>query len=50
MVEAVKKQRRGEETKKKILEVALNLFAEKGFNKVTVDEIVKKSATSKGSF
>ena len=44
MNELVKKQQRGEVTKKKILEVALKLFSEKGFNKVTVDEIVKKSA------
>jgi len=50
MLEPVKKQRRGEETKKKILKVALELFSEKGFNKVTVDDIVKKSGTSKGSF
>ncbi|WP_342514906.1 TetR/AcrR family transcriptional regulator [Sporosarcina sp. FSL K6-1522] len=50
MLEPVKKQRRGEETKKKILKVALKLFSDKGFNNVTVDEIVKKSGTSKGSF
>ncbi|SDM38364.1 transcriptional regulator, TetR family [Psychrobacillus sp. OK028] len=50
MTELAKKQLRGEKTKKKILEVALKLFAEKGFNKVTVDAIVKKSNTSKGSF
>lgn len=50
MTELAKKQLRGEKTKKKILEVALKLFAEKGFNKVTVDSIVKKSNTSKGSF
>lgn len=50
MNEVVKKQHRGEVTKKKILEVALKLFSEKGFNKVTVDEIVKKSDSSKGSF
>lgn len=50
MLEPVKKQRRGEETQKKILKVALKLFSDKGFNKVTVDEIVKKSGTSKGSF
>lgn len=50
MIEPVKKQRRGEETKNKILKIALKLFSEKGFTKVTVDEIVKKSGTSKGSF
>ena len=50
MTETVKKQLRGEKTKKKILKVALKLFAEKGFNKVSVDRIVKESNTSKGSF
>ncbi|MGE7185007.1 TetR/AcrR family transcriptional regulator [Peribacillus sp. NPDC006672] len=30
--------------------MSLELFSEKGYDKVTVDEIVKKSGTSKGSF
>ncbi|RRN70054.1 TetR/AcrR family transcriptional regulator [Peribacillus simplex] len=30
--------------------MSLKLFSEKGYDKVTVDEIVKKSGTSKGSF
>lgn len=50
MSEQRKKQRRGEETQKNILNTALKLFAEKGYDKVTIDEIVKKSKTSKGSF
>lgn len=50
MIEPKKKQRRGEITKEKILKTALKLFSEKGYDKVTVDEIVKKSGTSKGSF
>lgn len=44
------KQARGEKTQKKILETGLRLFAKKGFDKVTVDEICKESSTSKGSF
>ncbi|USK35949.1 TetR/AcrR family transcriptional regulator [Bacillus sp. F19] len=50
MFEPKRKQRRGEQTREKILKTSLKLFSEKGFNKVTVDEIVKKSGTSKGSF
>lgn len=38
------------QTKKKILETALNLFSEKGFDNVTVDEIVHSSGIAKGSF
>ena len=45
-----KKQVRGEKTKKNILNTALNLFSEKGYNNVTVDDIVRESGTSKGSF
>lgn len=50
MLEAKNKQRRGEKTREKILKTALKLFSEKGYDKVTVDDIVKKSGTSKGSF
>lgn len=45
-----KHQQRGLETKHKILTTALKLFNEKGFNNVTVDEIVEKTSTSKGAF
>lgn len=38
------------ETKKKILDTALDLFSKKGFDNVTVDEIVEKSESSKGAF
>lgn len=38
------------ETKKRILDTALRLFGEKGFDYVTVDEIAAKSETSKGAF
>lgn len=45
-----RKQLRREKTREKILQISLKLFSEKGYEKVTVDEIVKKSGTSKGSF
>ncbi|UAL53672.1 TetR/AcrR family transcriptional regulator [Bacillus sp. CMF21] len=38
------------QTKQRILETALELFSKKGFDHVTVDEIVSKSQTSKGAF
>lgn len=38
------------QTKRKILKTALELFNEKGFSNVTVDEIIKKTSTSKGVF
>lgn len=44
------KQRRGVKTKKHILDTALKLFSKKGYDNVTVQEIVKASGTSKGSF
>ncbi|MGE7767352.1 TetR/AcrR family transcriptional regulator [Peribacillus sp. NPDC096540] len=50
MIEPRKKQLRGEKTREKILKMSLKLFSEKGYDKVTVDEIVKRSGTSKGSF
>ena len=42
--------RRAQQTKQKILETAIEMFNEKGFNNVTVDEIVEKTETSKGAF
>lgn len=44
------RQIKSQQTKKKILETALKLFSAKGFNEVTVDEIVEVSKTSKGAF
>ncbi|UFJ39477.1 TetR/AcrR family transcriptional regulator [Brevibacillus humidisoli] len=44
------RQIEAQKTKKKILETSLRLFSTKGYNQVTVDEIVKKSGTSKGAF
>lgn len=45
-----KRQLQALETKKRILKVALELFQEKSFSDVTVDEIIEKSQTSKGAF
>lgn len=44
------RQIKAQQTKKKILDIALELFSQKGFDNVTVDEIVAKSQTSKGAF
>lgn len=38
------------ETKKSLYESAIKLFAEKGFNDVSIDEIAAEAGTSKGSF
>ncbi|KGR84473.1 TetR/AcrR family transcriptional regulator [Lysinibacillus odysseyi] len=50
MVKVEKKQQRGEEKRSLIATEALKLFKEKGYKKVTVDEIVGVCGTSKGSF
>lgn len=44
------RQLKAQQTKKKILEVALDLFSKKGFDQVTVDEIVNTANSSKGAF
>ncbi|SEI88399.1 transcriptional regulator, TetR family [Bhargavaea ginsengi] len=44
------RQKRGQETKRRIIETAIALFHERGFNNVTVDEIVAVTNTSKGAF
>jgi AcrR family transcriptional regulator len=44
------RQIKAKQTKRKILESALNLFSKKAFDNITVDEIVKLSGTSKGAF
>ncbi|WP_240375661.1 TetR/AcrR family transcriptional regulator [Bacillus piscicola] len=44
------RQMKAKETKRRILETALHLFGQKGFDHVTVDEIVRTSHTSKGAF
>ena len=44
------RQLQAEQTKQRIFETALKLFEKKGFDQVTVDEIVQKSNSSKGAF
>jgi AcrR family transcriptional regulator len=44
------REQQAEETKQRIYQTALNLFEKKGFNQVSVDEIVQKSKSSKGAF
>ncbi|WP_318614151.1 TetR/AcrR family transcriptional regulator [Sporosarcina sp. YIM B06819] len=50
MITQKNKQTRGKKTQKRILETALKLFTEKGYDKVTVEDICEKSGSSKGSF
>lgn len=44
------RQKKALETKEKLFNSALSLFAEKGYDNVTVDEIVARAGTSKGAF
>ena len=44
------RKEKAKETKKRISKTALELFNEKGFTNVTVDEIIVKAASSKGAF
>lgn len=45
-----KRQLQAEKTKQRIFQTAMELFRKKGFDQVTVDEIVEKSNSSKGAF
>lgn len=45
-----KRQKQALKTKQTLFETAIKLFNEKGFNQVSVDEIVEQAGTSKGSF
>jgi len=46
----VPKKRRREETRRKLLDAALPVFARNGFERATVDEIVREAGFSKGAF
>lgn len=50
MTTKTSRQQKAFETKQRILRTALALFSAKGFDDVSVDEIVRESATSKGAF
>ncbi len=41
---------KGAKTKRLLYECAIELFQEKGYDNVSVDEIVKKAGTAKGTF
>jgi len=41
---------RTKEVKEKIAEIAINLFIKKGYDKSSINEIIKKSNTNKGTF
>lgn len=41
---------KGLETRKKLVQTAIELFAKEGFDKVTVDDICKKVGVTKGAF
>jgi AcrR family transcriptional regulator len=45
-----RRERRREETRKRIFETALELFAKHGFNKVTVEQITEAADVGKGTF
>lgn len=45
-----RRERRREETRKRIFETALDLFAKHGFNKVTVEQITEAADVGKGTF
>lgn len=45
-----RRRKQGEETKKRLMETAAALFRERGFQNVTVDEIIEKANSSKGGF
>lgn len=45
-----KRELQGIETKKRIIECARRLFKEKGFNRTSVNDIIKEANSSKGGF
>ena len=47
---APKKRRSREETRQKLLDSALQVFARNGYERATVDEIVREAGFSKGAF
>ena len=45
-----RRERKKEETKRKIFEAAVKLFTDKGFSATTVDEIAEAADVAKGTF
>ncbi len=50
VTETVSKKRRREETRQRLLDSALSIFARHGYERATVDEIVREAGFSKGAF
>lgn len=50
MPSADRRRENAEAKRKKILDAAITLFQERGFDNVTIDEIVKKAGFSRGTF
>jgi AcrR family transcriptional regulator len=50
VAEPVTKRRRREETRQRIADAALPVFARSGYERATVDEIVREAGYSKGAF
>ncbi len=50
VTEPVPKRRRREETRRRLLDSALGVFARHGYERATVDEIVREAGFSKGAF
>ncbi len=44
------RQERGQATRQKLVDAAIELFEKKGYNGVTVDDICRKAGVSKGAF
>jgi TetR/AcrR family transcriptional regulator, fatty acid metabolism regulator protein len=44
------RQERGQATRQKLVDAAVELFERKGYNRVTVDDICRKAGVSKGAF
>jgi TetR/AcrR family transcriptional regulator, fatty acid metabolism regulator protein len=48
--ESLPKRRRREETRRRLMDSALGVFARNGYERATVDEIVREAGFSKGAF
>ena len=45
-----RRERKKEETKRRIFETAVQLFNERGFDATTIDEIAERADVAKGTF
>jgi AcrR family transcriptional regulator len=50
VIDAAAKKRRRQETRQRLLDAALSVFARNGYERATVDEIVREAGFSKGAF